>query len=423
MMPPAEHTIQSQQHILPIQAGYGGQRILFVPFEFLSWQKGGLWQYGIHYGWEEGLRLPYGAVQSNTIVTIPGIYEIPSSYHASWLYHIEHLLRSQTDIQQVSGQWFDQAFVMLRHHQIKDNTLTWLQNNAPIRVAIIPESLHGTSSKADLWEARRETEDILPYFTHLCCMDEGDAVYYREQGYNTMFCPWAIPERFVQNAQVVQHEHQYQSAGFAGVAYERRAEYVAHPALQNLIEIMPRVEQAFGSEVQFHVLYEEAQAVLHGALHNEHQPTWQNLVEHVQVLRRIRENVFKAYLHTLAQWNTTIILPANFRGYSNRIVEAASAGIPVVSWRPHGSFPRPLTDLLFIDGADIFLFDDGDVTVVAPRLAEQLHTLQTQESLRRRLAQNLIRTVQTHHTTQRRVADIQAWIATGILPWYSRFSV
>ncbi len=414
--------VPQQNHQSPIDHHSKRLRILFVPFEFLDWKHGGLWQYSIHFGWEEGLRRPHGSQYEHDVWTLPGVYEIPSSYPASWLYHVQTLFASGfagDGISAESGaETFDQAFIMLRHHQIDERFWTWLGEHVPVRVGIVPESLH--TEHLDVIEAREQAEQAMQYCTHICCMDEGDAEYYRARGYRTMFCPWSIPARFVENAEPVSFPEQYPITGFAGMPYGKRQAFFTDPRLAQSLVLMPRVEQAFGDAFQFPAMYNEMQQTVHALLHGGMTPTLKDVVDHSALLRRLRQNVFRAYIHHVRQWQSTIILPANFRGYSNRIVECAGAGIPVVSWRPHSVFHRPLTDALFTHGKDILLFDDGEPSDVIPIVAELLDYMRTHTDERIAMTHALIDTVRTHHTMERRVADIQRWIATDELPWYAR---
>lgn len=369
-------------------------RILFIPFEFLTWQRGGAWPYGIHLGVEEGLQ-----AHGIDFMTIPATYELPSSYPASWLYHARRLC---------AGQKFDQVWFFLRHAQFDEAFLDWVAEIAPVRVGYIMESLvpspEHLEASPHLAGIELFMERQMQYMTHILAFDERDSDTIRARGGKALWCPWAIPQRFLSMPPAF---HREPKAAFLGAVYGKREQFLSHPSLQDMLVRLPKIE----AESELPGLFDTAAMYYHARLHNGELLSTADLQDYLTVVRRIRRTVFDHYLATLSRWATNVVLPANFRGYSNRIVESAAARLPAISWDVPD---RPRNRMLFEPDREILLFDPNS----PESLAACIRHLLDEPEFAHYLARNLHEKVLFYHTMEVRVGEILRWIATGIEPLY-----
>lgn len=369
-------------------------RILFIPFEFLTWQHGGAWPYGIHLGLEEGFE-----AHGIDFMTLPATYELPSSYRASWLYHARRLCE---------GQKFDQIWFFLRHAQFDEAFLDWAADVAPVRVGYVMESL--TPSPEQLQAAPHLAgiepfmERQMQYMTHILAFDERDSDDIQARGGKAMWCPWAIPQRFLSTLPAL---HRKPQAAFLGAVYGKRQQFLQHHSLKEKFVRVPRIE----ADSELPELFDNVAMYYHARLHNGELLSIADLRDYLKIVRRIRRTIFDQYIAMLSHWSANVVLPANFRGYSNRIVESAAARLPVISW----DIPdRPRNRALFEPGREILLFDPESPESLAACIEQVLD----EPEFARNLARNLHEKVLFHHTTEIRIEEILQWIATGREPAY-----
>lgn len=373
---------------------HGKPRILFIPFEFLTWQRGGSWPYGVHLGLEEGLD-----AHGIDFMTIPATYELPSSYPASWLYHVRRLC---------AGRKFDQVWFFLRHAQFDAALFDWAAEIAPVRVGFVMESLtylpEELEASPHLAEVGAFMERQMAYMTHVLAFDERDYDDLAARGRRAMWCPWAIPQRFLAAPPVV---HREARAAFFGAVYGKREALLLHPSLKDILIRVPQAE----ADSELPGLFDEAALYYHARLHGGALPAIADLEEYLTIVRRIRRTVFDRYLGGLSRWAANVVLPARFKGYSNRIVESAAARLPVISWEVPD---RPRNRTLFQPGRDLLLFDPD----VPESLADRIWQILDQPDFARELARNLHEKVLFHHTMEVRIGEILRWIETGAEPAY-----
>lgn len=371
-------------------------RILFIPFEFLVWQRGGAWPYGVHLGVEEGLQ-----AHGIPFTTIPSTHEIPSSYTASWLYHAERLCK---------GQHFDQVWLFLRHSQLEDEFLAWIERIAPVRVGFVMESLtqlpEELAASPHLAEVKPLMEKQLQAMTHVLAFDEHDADTIVAAGDRALWCPWALPQRFLGLPPAAAR---HPKAVFFGAVYGKRGQFFAHPDVRDILVRAPRTELS----TELPQLFNDTAMHFYARLNDGDEVTTQNLEEYLALIRRIRRLAFNQYLAALSQWSANVILPAGFKGYSNRIVESAAARLPVISWDVPN---RPRNRQLFEPGREILLFHPDS----PEELAAHIHRVLDEPEYAKALGHNLYQKVLLHHTMEVRVQQILEWIATGEQPEYMR---
>lgn len=365
-------------------------KILFIPFEFVAWQYGRAWTYELLYGWEEGLRA-FGV----DLTTIPGVYELPSSEPASWLFHVRSLLVNQK---------FDQVWILYPHTKIGDEILEWLAEIAPVRVGIIMESLHylpeEISDAPVVTVYRSFIENQARFLTHIACCDEFDAEYFKARGkISATWCPWAIPQRFLEMKYPKKSNSQ---AAFYGAMYGKREKFLTCYELSNIL-VKPKPPE---EETDLPQLFDENGTANYARLYSGFVPSLEDLSGYLSLTRRIRENIFVRWLKDIAKWSAHVSLPTRFKGFSNRVLEAGVAGVPVIHWDVPN---RPKSRDLFEDGSDILYFDGDEPEIVA----EKIRQIQTDSELAEKLMNNLRSKIQEFHTTEYRVSQLQKWIQTG----------
>jgi glycosyltransferase involved in cell wall biosynthesis len=371
------------------------QKILFIPFEFLTWERAGSWPYSVHLGIEEGF-----AANNVELFTVPSLYEIPSHYHASWLSHVDRLFGKQQ---------FDQIWFFLRHTQIGDDFFQWAAEHAPVRVGLIMETVQPTEEELvhspHLHEVIPLIKNSIQHLTHVLAFDEHDATVLRkETAASFVWCPWAIPSRYLQPTQI---QPTHQEAAFFGYVYKQRQKFFDHPSLQQLLKRVPRTDFNTNLPQEF----DTVSTYVYAQLQNKELLPLEDLQEYMEHIRRIRRLIFDEYISELSHWMVNVVLPAGFKGYSNRLAETAAAGIPLISWNVPS---RPNNYRLFEPEKDILLFDPHD----PEELAEQIHKVRNYPVLRQYLIENLHKKIYRYHTMEHRIWQMLEWIEHGSMPDY-----
>lgn len=198
-------------------------RILFIQLEFMSWDRAKAWGYTSNLGFEEGFR-------SNNIdfITIPAIQELSMDDPGSWTSHIRKFC---------SGKHFDQVWIELVHNNLNEDFLQWLTTIAPVRLAILCESLEYPPDVYNispyLKQRRGLVESRLKYMTHALAGDEKDVENFNARNFiKTMWLPTPIPERFI-----FQHRNSpiYNCATFFGMLYGERKKWLELDCLKDLL--------------------------------------------------------------------------------------------------------------------------------------------------------------------------------------------
>ena len=368
-------------------------KILYVQHDMLVWSSARQWSYTTHMAYVDGLR----AHGHDVLVVLTSCWAAARQlvgdhrFDQVWVNDVTHIL-GQRPAWEAPPPFTEEDFA-------------WLARLAPVRVGIVMETLHyDACDYAEVPELGRRVplmqRVVLPHITHFCVVDEADVRHVEAMGAQAVWTPCHVPKRFFRASRA----DALQPAVFIGSAYQRRAKYLQHPMLRQLLEFRPSGEHATALPALFDQLSGPARTAL---LAQPHRHT--DHLKYSEALHKLRASWFELYLDGLCGHMATVNLPSFVKTYAGRVIESMAIGQPVVSWR----IPRrPQTDRLFVEGRHILRFDDDD----PDRLAIRLQTLRNDPALAGDIARQALDNAVTHHTSEHRVAQILDWVARDVTP-------
>ncbi|MHC9064142.1 glycosyltransferase [Nitrospira sp. CMX1] len=370
-------------------------RVLLIQLDFLTWKTARPWSYSGAYGVSDGLR-----ANGVECITIPAIAEIPCSSPASWLSHAKQFFQ---------GQRFDQVWIWLVHTALDSRTLEWIAELAPIRVGVLMETLLYDEDDY-LWAPHLrhrmpELEKQLPYLTHLLAPDERDAVALKNRGKTeVLWWPPMVPRRYIPSSESTPR---FDRAVFHGVPYGPRRNWVAHPALRDLMTFQQPADPPTDYQRMFDRLQQASQQLLtSGRPVSESQ-----LNDYAACLQQVREGEFTEWMAALGHWAAIVNLPSLAKFYGGRVFESMASGRPVLSW----SIPaHPKNRNLFEADKEIILFPGDQPAALAAKLERVLRDRPFAE----RVARAGRRKAERYHTSEYRIQQTLRWIETGAEPDY-----
>lgn len=368
-------------------------KILYVQHDMLVWASARQWSYTTHMAYVEGLRASGHEVMVLFTSCWAWARKLVGDHRFDqvWINDVTHVLGQRP-------AWEAPA-------PLTEADFAWLATLAPVRFGIVMETLHyDPADYAEVPELGRRVplmqQAVLPHVTHFGVVDENDVRHVENWGAQAVWTPCHVPRRFFRgSAPAVDRP-----AVFIGSGYQRRAKYLQNPRLAGLLEFRQSGEHATPVPAMFDQLHNQLRPQLLAEPVN--QVEWQRFVDSAQ---QVRAKLFDLFLDGLSNSLATVNLPSFVKTYAGRVVESMAIGQPVVSWRIPG---HPRTERLFRDGEQILLFGDDD----PEQLAAALERLRREPGLARRIGERALANAVTHHTSERRVAQILAWIATGITP-------
>lgn len=372
-------------------------RILFIFLEFPNWRLGRSLAYPVQMGLEHALRHS-GA----DVFSVPSTFGMDNNSGGNWLSRLQEM---------VGDRKFDQVWIEVVHADFDETFLSWLASLAPVRLAMVMESLQYEPYVYELEPKLRERKDRvlrrLAYMTHVLVADELDATDLNQDGaIKALWWPQTVPHACIQSAPPSSNEY----AVFYGALYGKRQSWLKHPALAGLL-VQPGPSLEY--RTRYPELFDRLQQLTTRALEEGLPASEQILQRYLDVLRNVRENIFALWLRSLQQGRAVVNLPSYFQGFPGRIYESMGAGMPVISCAVPG---RPRTNALFTDEQDILLYDPNS----PEHLAHQIRRIQSDKSLAARLAGNASLKIRSLHTTEHRVSQIMCWVETGAEPDFSR---
>jgi SAM-dependent methyltransferase len=375
-------------------------KVLFIPLEFLVWNRARHLSHGFSLGFEDGFRA--NGIDFTTLPALcaDSIAMSGAETRSYWLDKARVLFQ---------GMKFDQVWVEVVHTHLDAGILDWISGLAPVRVALIGESLEYDSETVGLAPHLRQhksrVEKRLAAFTHCLAADEADAGSLA--GRNIVKAMWwasVVSERFIGK---VWNPQQQKRGIFAGAPYGDRMAWLEVPSLKPLLAHQgpSHAEDMLASR------FDELNSKLAGHLDAGKAATFAQLSLYLEPLRTIRNGMAVNWIRNLANGAATVNLPSFFQGYASRVFEAMAAGNPVISWKVPS---RPRTLDLFEDGKEILLFQKEDPA----RLLGHLERVIADPAFGQRIADNAMRKLWRFHTMEKRIGHVLHWIETGIEPGY-----
>lgn len=373
-------------------------RILFIPLEFQEWSRARHLSYASFLGLEEAF-----LANKMDVTTLPAnvrhsAWESDVHQPGYWLESLRMLCR---------GRKFDQVWVEIVHARLNEDILSFLSESAPIRVALVGESLECGKEVGErhprLGSRKALVEGRLHAFTHAIVADERDAADLNARAViQALWAPQSIPERFIDSSD---------STGPAQTSYlcepsERElAPWADKGRLGSLLSILPVPAASAKLAENFDSIHSRL-AVAPDSLP---ETSWEKVYAYLDAWRTLRSESFRLRLQGLASGAAVVNLPSYFQGYSARVFEGMAAGRPVVSWDVPN---RPRNRALFLDGEEILLYPHGN----PDNLVGHLESLIRDPIAAARIARNARNKIWRFHTSEKRIQQILEWIDSGAKP-------
>ena len=370
-------------------------KILFITLEFTRWQQARSWSYPANIGFEDGF-----AANGITFLTVPALREFAPNDPFSWLSHLKEIC---------SGKQFEQVWIEVVHNNLDDAILSYIATLAPVRLAIIGESLTYPDEvyihAPYLKNRQAEVVHRLKYMTHALVGDELDVEWLNSHGIvKALWWVQAIPEHAICTSVLPVTSR---GALFSGALYGEREQWLQNPLLKGLLAHQQPLEE----EAQLPDLFDQTNYKVISALQSKNSFSEELLAQHLSLLRKIRRQSFALWLQGLTCGTAVVNLPSFYQGYAGRVYEGMAAGRPVISW----DIPdRPRTRALFEDDKEILLFSKDN----PEQLELQIRKVQDDPSFADGIVNNARIKLQSYHTIELRVRQILTWIENGVEPDY-----
>ncbi|MCR4337913.1 MAG: glycosyltransferase [Candidatus Omnitrophica bacterium] len=309
----------------------------------------------------------------------------------------------------LKGKSFDQVWVQVVHSPLDEEFLEQIRQLAPVRVAIVEESLEHTEEEFAQWPALRGREEKvrqrLPFFTHAIANDERDAKVLNSESMPTFWWPFAIPQKQIIFSDAIDFQA---PVIFSGDVYAKREKWVNDPMLKKYFVYFPPVDGSLYPSL-FNLTHFFCLAFLKLNL-----PFKESFLRGVYSpsLSFVRKKILRGWLMGLRRGSAVVNLPSVFKGYTTRVLESMAAGRPVIAWEiPH----RPLSNALFEKGKEILTFEEDQ----PEQLIQHIQHLKADAFFAQRMIRNARRKIEAFHTVEKRVRDFLSWLDSGKLPTYS----
>jgi len=379
--------------VFSAEAGCGTKktRILYISMQFTTWSNARPWSYPTYLGFEDGF-------QANDVeyLTIPCFHGISASLPASWLFHVKELCR---------GKQFDQIWIELFHSYPDNDFLEYLIELAPVRLALLPESLEFDRTdyalSPGLISRKFIVESKLKYMTHALVADEKDAKRLGESGIiKTKLWVPSMPRRFITPTGESSCEPfavMLNSELGIGKKLSR------HPDVHPLLSQIPL---SVGTN-NFLAAFDKVNATVLSKLHGGMLVNQELLEAYQNILRSFYTDGFLYWLEQLKQFRCIVNPPTSTKNNSCHVFECMAAGRPVISWEIDG---RPSTAGQFKHHQEILLYPTAQPEI----LSQQIRLLNNDLEFANYLSNNAQDKLINLHTAEKRVREILYWIKTGL---------
>lgn len=370
-------------------------KILYISLEFSRWDSAKSWAYPANMGFEEGFE-----ASGISYVTVPALCEYAPESPVSWLSYLKSICENKQ---------FEQVWLEVVHNNLDESVLSYLATLAPIRLALIGESLTYPEEvyalQPHLRQRQAQVAHRLHYMTHALAADELDVYWLNSQKIvKALWWVQAIPSRVInQSPPPVSQSY----ALFSGVLYGERERWLQEPELSGLLLQQRPLELDAGLPE----LFDGTNSQVVAALSNSNSFSAELLDQHNSMLRAIRRQSFDLWLQGLTHGSSVVNLPSFFHGYAGRVYEGMAVGRPVITWEIPD---RPMTRSLFEDGREILMYSKDDPS----QLASHIRRVVSEPEYAEEIAHNALRVVKCNHTIELRVRQIMTWLDCGEMPSY-----
>lgn len=370
------------------------QNILIIHLEFPRWQIAKSWSYETQLGLNIGLE-----VNGSNLLSFTKLCYTSNKTKKSWLKSVMIAIGNRT---------FDQIWVEVVHSEYSDEFLEFLCTLAPVRIAMMGESLFYTEEEycyAPVLRSRYEdVKKRLGYFTHALCVDEKDVEYIEKNcGLRTLWWVLGIPEWSIAN---LISEPTYDKASFSGPVYGARDIFLKHKDLSRYMLHLHPIEK----HTLYPLLFDCMQIFHLVSLTAFPSMLVRYNKQYINTLQNIRLLLYKYWIEGLQRGIAVVQLPHFVKAFPGRVYEGMAAGRPVITVALKN---RPKAMQLFEPGKEILFYQNGP-----DELIELIKMLQKNKNYAKQIAENAAKKMKTFHTIDARVRQILKWIDTGDIPTY-----
>jgi hypothetical protein len=349
-----------------------------------------MWSYAASYAVLDGLR-----AHGVEVVVVPSLRRASDRTSNPWVETAQELLK---------GERFDQVWVWITHSHYPQSFWEWINELAPVRVGVLMESLRYTEQDIRDWGELAGSFDRvaeqLRHMSHVLSYDECDVAEISDKlGIAARLFHLMLP------AELINHVHVPggQKMIFLGTVYDKRQRFLEREGLTDLLEISGNRMSGPETKLGLDVLFNEINA-RYLTLHAEGRASLAEMQEYVGELQAVRREVLLAGFGLYSRGFAMVNLPALFKSFPSRVLEAMAAGVPVITNR---IVDRPKTAALFEDDRDILYYDEE----VPNDLRSAAQRLRIDPALRTRIAANARNRVMQELTSEAQLAGILAWVA------------
>ena len=368
--------------------------ILIIHLEFGKWKEAKSWSFQTQIGLSLGFN--YHNITSIEVINPYGA----KSYNK----------RMGDIIRAIAGnKKYDQVWMEVVQSDYDDDFFDFVCDLAPVRVAMIGESLTYTHEECEyipsLKNRYNQVVNKLKYFTHALAVDESDIYRIKaEHGLNAFWWVVAIPQ-----ASIVTYikDAEYNKAIFSGPTYGSRVKYLEN---DDLSKFMLHLEPLENSTI-YPFVFDLCQKAYFASSLVSIKPAVKYNHLFVNTIRNARQNMFELWLKSLSRGMAVVQLPHFVKAFPSRVYEGIAVGRPVITPIITN---RPRTMNLFENSKEIFYYNDNPGEVV-----EIIKKLQSDIPHSKRIAESAINKLKEYHTVEKRIKQILEWIESGDEPSYS----
>lgn len=391
---PADLTRTIQESLIPLTGLRQRVNVLLIVGDTEKWRPDHAQRYLAGLGLEEGL-----AANGMSFQTVVALREHAPGEPGSWLSHLKTLC---------TGKQFDQVWVDVVDTRLDDPALAFIAAQAPVRLALIGESLQFGELIYRIAPAvktrQRLVDKRLRAMTHVLASDERDAQWLsRNKKLQALWWAPALPQRLIRTSPPASPDARAQVAGDG-----------AWPVPAELAERV-RPYQPAPDMAQIAQLFEQTNDQVLDAMYANRafQDSLFNL--HIETLRQIHRVAVDTRLGALANALAVVAPPATDQSFIGNVLEGMASHRPVIACDVEG---RMALAALFADGEEILRVPaDADP---ASAIAAHLQRLAADPTWAARLAERAAAKLAEHHTVERRVAQIAEWLKHGAIPAYAQ---